>query len=118
MEIVVQNPIIELCQNSSCRSLPGQKKSHREQNHVEADFYMATNYPEKPADIVVANILSGALMVLAPALAHACKSNGRIALSGILREQAEQVSSMYAEWFDMDAPVFMDSWVLLSGTRK
>jgi len=89
-----------------------------EQNHVEADFYMATNYPEKPADIVVANILSGALMVLAPALAHACKSNGRIALSGILREQAEQVSSMYAEWFDMDAPVFMDSWVLLSGTRK
>ncbi len=89
-----------------------------EQNHVEADFYMATNYPEKPADIVVANILSSALMVLAPALARACKTNGRIALSGILREQAEQVSAIYAEWFNMDAPVFMDSWVLLSGTKK
>lgn len=89
-----------------------------EQNHVEADFYMATNYPEKPADVVVANILSSALMVLAPALAGACKAGGRIALSGILKEQAEQVSAMYAEWFKMDAPVFMDSWVLLSGTRK
>ena len=89
-----------------------------EQNHVEADFYMATHYPEKPADIVVANILSSALMVLAPALARACKTNGRIALSGILREQAEQVSAIYAEWFNMDAPVFMDSWVLLSGTKK
>ena len=89
-----------------------------EQNHVEADFYMATHYPEKPADIVVANILSSALMVLAPALARACKTNGRIALSGILREQAEQVSAIYAEWFNMDTPVFMDSWVLLSGTKK
>jgi ribosomal protein L11 methyltransferase len=89
-----------------------------EQNHVEADFYMATHYPEQPANIVVANILSSALMVLAPALARASKTNGRIALSGILREQAEQVSAIYAEWFNMDAPVFMDSWVLLSGTKK
>jgi len=58
-----------------------------EQNHVEADFYMATHYPEQPADIVVANILSSALMVLAPALARACKTNGRIALSGNLTWQ-------------------------------
>jgi len=89
-----------------------------EQNKVSADFYMATDYPEKQADIVVANILSSALSVLAPALAGACKQHGRIALSGILREQAEQVSAIYAEWFTMDAPVFMDSWTLLTGTKK
>ena len=89
-----------------------------EQNQVSADFYMATDYPEEQADIVVANILSSALSVLAPALAGACKKNGRIALSGILREQAEQVSAIYAEWFEMDAPVFMDSWTLLTGTKK
>jgi ribosomal protein L11 methyltransferase len=89
-----------------------------EQNQVSADFYMATDYPEKQADIVVANILSSALSVLAPALAGACKQHGRIALSGILREQAEQVSAIYAEWFTMDAPVFMDSWTLLTGTKK
>jgi ribosomal protein L11 methyltransferase len=69
-------------------------------------------------DIVVANILSSALSVLAPALASACKSQGRIALSGILREQAAQVSAIYEEWFDMDAPVFMESWVLLTGQKR
>jgi ribosomal protein L11 methyltransferase len=79
---------------------------------------MATDYPEAQADIVVANILSSALSVLAPALASACKPGGLIALSGILREQTDQVSAIYAEWFEMNAPVFMDSWVLLSGTRK
>jgi ribosomal protein L11 methyltransferase len=89
-----------------------------EQNQVSAAFYMATDYPEKQADIVVANILSSALSVLAPALASACKKHGRIALSGILREQAERVSAIYAEWFTMDAPVFMDSWTLLTGTKK
>ena len=89
-----------------------------EQNQVSAKFYMATDYPEAQADIVVANILSSALSVLAPALASACKPGGLIALSGILREQADQVSAIYAEWFEMNAPVFMDSWVLLSGTRK
>ena len=89
-----------------------------EQNQVSANFYMATDYPEKQADIVVANILSSALSVLAPALARACKQNGHIALSGILREQAEQVSAIYSEWFTMDAPEFMDSWTLLTGTKK
>ena len=89
-----------------------------QQNDVKADFFMATEFPDHPADIVVANILSSALSVLAPALARACKPQGQIALSGILREQAAQVSAIYAEWFTMDPPIFMDSWTLLTGTKK
>lgn len=89
-----------------------------EQNQVNADFYLADQLPGGQFDIVVANILSSALSVLAPALASACKSGGQIALSGILREQAEQVSAIYAPWFDMQAPVFMDSWVLLTGSKR
>jgi ribosomal protein L11 methyltransferase len=89
-----------------------------QQNQVEAKFYLASDYPETQADIVVANILSSALSVLAPALASSCKVGGRIALSGILREQTTQVSNIYETWFDMHPPVFMDSWVLLSGIRK
>ena len=90
------------------------------QNRVTAEFYMANDLPAAQTryDIVVANILSSALMVLAPALAEACKSGGSIALSGILREQADMVSAIYAEWFEMAAPAFMDSWVLLTGVRK
>lgn len=89
-----------------------------EQNHTEAEFYHASKYQSQEFDIVVANILSSALSVLAPALAKSCKAGGKIALSGILKEQAEDVSAIYAEWFNMEPPQFMDSWVLLTGTRK
>jgi len=89
-----------------------------EQNYVSADFYAASEYQSAEFDIVVANILSSALSVLAPALARSCKAGGKIALSGILREQESAVSAIYAEWFDMEAPQYMDSWVLLTGTRK
>ncbi len=93
------------------------------QNQVEAAFYLPDQLApnqlrEEPADLVVANILSSALSVLAPALAAACKPGGSIALSGILREQAERVSAIYAEWFEMNEPVFLESWVLLTGRRK
>ncbi len=89
-----------------------------ENNQVEAEFYLPKDLPTGIYDVVVANILSSALSVLAPALATSCKSGGKIALSGILREQAEQVSAIYAEWFDMDTPVFMDAWVLLTGRKR
>jgi ribosomal protein L11 methyltransferase len=94
-----------------------------EQNQVEAAFYLPDQLApnqlrEEPADLVVANILSSALSVLAPALAAACKPGGSIALSGILREQAEQVAAIYAEWFEMNEPAFLESWVLLTGRRK
>ena len=89
-----------------------------EQNTVTADFYPANQYQAAEYDIVVANILSSALSVLAPALASSCKAGGKIALSGILREQESAVSAIYAEWFDMETPQYMDSWVLLTGTRK
>jgi len=94
-----------------------------EQNQVEAAFYLPDQLApnqlrEDPADLVVANILSSALSVLAPALAAACKPGGSIALSGILRGQAEQVAAIYAEWFEMNEPAFLESWVLLTGRRK
>ncbi|HOY69519.1 MAG TPA: 50S ribosomal protein L11 methyltransferase [Methylotenera sp.] len=89
-----------------------------EQNHVRADFYHASQYQTREFDIVVANILSSALSVLAPALAASCKTGGKIALSGILKEQAEAVSNIYAQWFNMQAPQFMDAWVLLTGIKK
>jgi ribosomal protein L11 methyltransferase len=91
------------------------------QNTVSAEFYLAdqlTANQVQPADIVVANILSSALSVLAPLLASACRQGGKIALSGILREQTEQLTDIFATWFEMDSPIYMDNWVLLTGTRK
>jgi len=88
------------------------------QNHVEIRFLSANDARLGQFNIVVANILSSALMVLAPILAASCKSGGRIALSGILEAQVDALQTRYGEWFNMDKPQQMDAWFLLTGTKK
>ena len=93
-------------------------RQNADQNNVSARFYLPDEAPAISADVVVANILSIPLKILAPALAQACKPGGRIALSGILAEQAEEVAEIYAEWFNMAEPVIMENWTLLTGTKR
>lgn len=88
------------------------------QNNTHIDFFDANAFGSQTFDIVVANILSSALMVLAPALAKYCKSGGKIALSGILEEQTQALITRYSEWFKMDAPIKKDAWILLTGVKK
>jgi ribosomal protein L11 methyltransferase len=89
-----------------------------EQNQSSIDFFDANEFADQTFDVVVANILSSALMVLAPALAKYCKTGGKIALSGILEEQTEALVARYSEWFKMDAPIQKDAWILLTGVKK
>ena len=69
------------------------------------------------ADIVVANILSNPLIMLAPILAQATRKGGQIVLSGILETQAEEVKSVYRQWFEMQTSGKQEDWVLLTGNR-
>ena len=87
-------------------------------NQVDAEFYDSADYLHAPFDIVVANILSSALMVLAPVIANSCKSGGLVALSGILDSQQDMLLAHYAQWFDMHAPTQQDGWVLLTGSKR
>jgi ribosomal protein L11 methyltransferase len=88
-------------------------------NQVEnAQFFMPNYAPRDSYDVVVANILTNPLRMLAPLLANAAKQGGHIVLSGILEEQAQDVMDIYAQWFDLDAPVFEDGWACLSGTKR
>lgn len=90
-----------------------------EQNDTQdIAFYDANAFGNQTFDIVVANILSSALVVLAPALAKYCKTGGKIALSGILEEQTEALLARYSEWFTMDTPIQKDAWILLTGIKK
>lgn len=88
------------------------------QNLVNIQFLSASDARLAQFDVVVANILSSALMVLAPILAATCKSGGQLALSGILEAQVEALQIRYGEWFNMDKPQLMDAWFLLTGTKK
>ncbi|SEK99701.1 50S ribosomal protein L11 methyltransferase [Nitrosovibrio tenuis] len=70
------------------------------------------------ADIVIANILANPLIMLAPILTGATRPGGRIALSGILAEQAEDVMQAYRPCFDMYVAQEQAGWVLLTGTKN
>ncbi|MGZ8267345.1 MAG: 50S ribosomal protein L11 methyltransferase [Burkholderiales bacterium] len=87
-------------------------------NAVSATFVSAAGSLERPADVVVANILAQPLIVLAPMIAELNVKGGRIALSGILEPQADGVVAAYRAWYDFDPPRHEDGWVLLTATRK
>ena len=48
-----------------------------------------------PYDLIVANILAGPLIELAPSLAGALQAGGRLVLAGLLDHQADKVASAY-----------------------
>jgi ribosomal protein L11 methyltransferase len=48
-----------------------------------------------PYDLIIANILAGPLMELAPSLAGALQPGGRLVLAGLLDHQADKVASAY-----------------------
>ncbi|WP_293761116.1 50S ribosomal protein L11 methyltransferase [uncultured Aquitalea sp.] len=89
-----------------------------EQNHVTASFCLPDENPAQEYDVVLANILANPLRMLGQLLASHVKTGGRIVLSGILAEQATELSAIYAQWFDMDPPVFDEGWTRLTGTRR
>ena len=73
---------------------------------------------EEPAQLVVANILARPLVVLAPLLTQLTAPGGRISLSGILAEQADDVRAAYADGFMMDEIEHEEGWAMLGGVRK
>lgn len=96
-------------------------RDNAQRNRIADDryqVYLPADTPAVEADIMVANILAGPLTALAPDIARLTKSGGRLALSGLLSEQAADVTACYQQWFDMDEPTFLDDWTLLSGTKR
>ena len=48
-----------------------------------------------PYDLIIANILAGPLVELAPSVAAALAPGGRLLLAGLLNTQAERVAAAY-----------------------
>jgi ribosomal protein L11 methyltransferase len=88
-------------------------------NGVEnVQFFLPNDAPKGSFDLVVANILTNPLRMLAPLLAGATRQGGQIVLSGILETQAQDVMDIYNQWFDLNAPIFEDGWSCLSGRKR
>lgn len=104
-------------------------KQNAERNQVESSLTsclpdefqkLCQNENILPVDMVVANILAKPLITLAPYFATLLKNQGEIVLSGLIKEQVDDVKDAYSPFFQMmDAYGFMNKddehWQRLSG---
>ena len=89
-------------------------RANARRNGAKARFMRPSSLRTSRFDVVVANILSGPLQRLASRLAH--RARATIVLSGILEEQAADVASAYARWFNIGVWAREDGWVALAGS--
>ena len=87
-------------------------------NGVEIAFASSSTFEGGTADIVVANILSNPLKLLAPLLTALVAPGGRLVLSGILERQWREVAESYAPEIAMDLWRSDGGWVCLVGARS
>lgn len=93
-------------------------RDNAERNKIEAEFFVSERAPDFMADILVANILTNPLRALRPLLAARVRCGGRIALSGILEAQAEEIIEAYGADFDMRLWAAEEGWVCLEGVKR
>ncbi|WFE07009.1 50S ribosomal protein L11 methyltransferase [Taylorella equigenitalis] len=92
-------------------------KLNSKQNQTEIEFYEPNEFPDGQYDIVIANILSNPLKLLAPMLSARVKDGGNLVLSGILERQSEGLIDIYSEFLPMKVWKSKDGWVCLSGVK-
>ncbi len=90
-------------------------------NHCEIDYYLPDAFEARAEsanfDVVVANILSGPLKLLAPMLSGLVLPGGRLVLSGVLAPQAGDVIAAYAPFIQLAVWAERDGWVALAGQK-
>jgi ribosomal protein L11 methyltransferase len=89
-------------------------------NGVETQLQVhatASTLPRQ-ADVVVANILAGTLVELAPALCAGLAPGGSLVLAGILKQQVHEVRAGFAPWLDLAVFAERDGWSALAAQRS
>ena len=92
-------------------------RNNAERNGVDVRFDDSAAEIRGQFDLVVANILSNPLKALAPAICSHVHPGGRLALSGILAAQAEELIAAYAPWIPLAVADTREGWVCLAGRK-
>ena len=79
--------------------------------------YFPEQFPAQQADVVLANILAKPLIELSGQICGLVKPEGRLVLSGILKEQSDSVCSAYQHAIVLNPPMVMEDWVRLDGEK-
>ncbi|MET3137260.1 ribosomal protein L11 methyltransferase [Undibacterium sp. GrIS 1.2] len=93
-----------------------------ERNHCDITYtlpeqFSASHPVGTQFDVVVANILSSPLKVMAPMLSGRVAAGGFLILSGVLARQAEEVAAAYAPFIALTVWAEHEGWVALSGKK-
>lgn len=86
-------------------------------NKVSMQCGLPSSVKNEQFDVVVANILSTPLKLLAPLLATHVKPGGSLVLSGILERQAQEMLAHYASYAALKLWRVQEGWVCLAGIR-
>jgi ribosomal protein L11 methyltransferase len=91
-----------------------------ERNRCELELMLpkefGTTHPQtEKFDVVVANILSSPLKLMAPMLSGRVAAGGSLILSGVLARQAEEVAAAYAPFITLSVWAEHEGWVALAG---
>lgn len=91
-------------------------------NHVDIQFSLVNAFetnPPAPVELVMANILAGPLMELAPTLSTHLQQGGTLMLSGLLKEQADSLQQAYAQQgIHLRLEAEEEGWCLLTGQKN
>lgn len=86
-------------------------------NHVSLQTLLPQNLESSSTfNVVIANILANPLRALAPILCQHTASNGILLLSGLWREQADEITEHYRQYgYALDLVDSEEGWALLVG---
>lgn len=95
-------------------------RDNGERNHcADIDWFLPEDFGRERAGtrygIVVANILSGPLKLMAPMLCGRVAEGGALVLSGVLARQADEIIACYAPRLRLSVWAERDGWVALAG---
>jgi len=93
-------------------------KGNARTNQVRIRAMHSDDLPQGQYDVVVANILSNPLKVLAPLLTNHVKPGGMLIMSGILAWQTQEMQEAYADYMAVDAWREREGWVCIAGQRQ
>ncbi|MEM9529584.1 MAG: 50S ribosomal protein L11 methyltransferase [Pseudomonadota bacterium] len=82
-------------------------------NKLPLTVHSTVAQAQGPFDLIVANIVSGVLLELAPAVISAAQAETRLLLSGLLDGQARAVEEAYGAHFGPFQRTSRDGWLLL-----
>jgi ribosomal protein L11 methyltransferase len=94
-------------------------RENARQNQVSSAItVLGTEAHLPPAFCVMANILAGPLIELAPKLTAACQPGGYLLLSGLLKTQSYSVKAAYSLGFDIVRIVEREEWCCIYARRN